>query len=103
MVETVKSEQSRANTRADPYNNNGTPIEIPESRATMNNFVSKKFFTFKSLMLYFKVNRIPSAAVRERFQQIAETLNDKWKVINHELQSKYDVFCLNNVCSNICI
>lgn len=48
--------------------------EIPESRATMNNFV----------------NRIPSAPVRERFQQIAETLNDKWKVINHELQSNDD-------------
>ena len=41
VVETVKSEHSRAPSRVEPNNFNPIePVEIPESRATINNFVS---------------------------------------------------------------
>ena len=40
MVNTVKSDQSRSTSRAQLSQINDEPVEIPESRATMNNFVS---------------------------------------------------------------
>lgn len=75
MEQSVKSDNSRSLQRPSAMQIiNNAPVEIPESRATMNNFV----------------NRIPSSPIRERFQRTASGLHSKWKATNSELGNNDD-------------
>ncbi|CAG5113025.1 Oidioi.mRNA.OKI2018_I69.chr2.g7176.t1.cds [Oikopleura dioica] len=62
-------ENSRATTRPPVYGTQEQVLDIPESRATMNNFI----------------NRIPTAASRDRFTTHMSSLEEKWGKINHQL------------------
>ena len=87
----VAHSESRASMRpTDDQNSNSEVPEIPESRATINNFVSilaskYKNFCKWSRFFCFQLNRIPNAAVRNEFKSKMTQLDEKWSSINSRI------------------